>query len=314
MIKLERFEGNPIIKPIEEHTWEKGATFNPGAVFEGGKVHILFRAMDDENTSRLGYASSEDGLHIDERLTEPIYVPREDFEKKASPGNSGCEDPRLTKIGDKLYMLYTAYDARNPTRVALTSIKISDILNKNWNWERPVLISPPGIDDKNACILPETIEGKYAIFHRIHPCIWIDFVDSLEFAGNKWIKGSTWFKIRSDKWDSRKIGIAAPPIKTNYGWVLIYHGLSEQDLKYRLGAMLLDLKNPTQAIARLNYPILEPEEWYENEGLRSGTVFACGAVVIKDKLFVYYGGADKYVCVATTNFNALLEELKSKAE
>jgi len=313
MIKLERFEGNPIVKPNDQNLWETKATFNPGAVYEDGKVYIIYRAMNNEDTSVLGCAISKDGLHIDERLPEPIYAPREDFEKKANPGNSGCEDPRLTKIGDKFYMCYTAYDARNPTRVALTSIKVEDFLQKKWNWNKPILISPPGIDDKNACILSEQIEGKYAILHRIHPCIWIDFVDNLDFSGNRWIKGSTWFKIRSDKWDSRKIGIGAPPIKTEDGWLLIYHGLSEQDLKYRLGAMLLELKNPTKAISRLDYAILEPEEWYENEGLRHGTVFACGAVVIKDRLFVYYGGADKYVCVATTDLNGLLEELKRNA-
>jgi predicted GH43/DUF377 family glycosyl hydrolase len=313
MIKLERFEGNPIISPIEDHPWESKATFNAGVIREGGKVHILYRAMGKDYTSVLGYASSKDGFHIDERLSEPVYVPREGFEKKAKPGNSGCEDPRLTRIGDKIYMCYTAYDAQSPTRVALTSIKVSDFLKKEWNWEKPVLISPPGIDDKNACVLSEKINGKYVIFHRIHPCIWIDFVDNLKFTGDKWIKGSTWFKIRSDKWDSRKIGIAGPPIRTGDGWVLIYHGLSEQDLKYRLGAMLLDIKNPTQSITRLNYPILEPEQWYDNEGLRAGTVFSCGSAVINDILFVYYGGGDKHIAVATIDFRALLEELKNNA-
>jgi predicted GH43/DUF377 family glycosyl hydrolase len=312
MIKLRKFGENPIIQPIPQHPWESQATFNPAAVYEGGKVHIIYRAMSEDNTSVLGYASSKDGVHIDERLPEPIYVPREDFEKKAAPGNSGCEDPRITKIGDRFYMCYTAFDAKNPTRVALTSIKVEDFLRKQWNWKKPILISPPGIDDKNACILPEKVDGKYVIFHRIHPCIWIDLVDSLEFIGDSWIKGSTWFKIRTDKWDNRKIGIAAPPIKTEDGWLLIYHGLSEQDQKYRLGAMLLELKNPTQAIFRSDYPILEPEERYENEGLRPKTVFACGAVVIKDELFVYYGAADKYVCVATANLNEFLGELKIK--
>ena len=313
MIKLERFEGNPIIEPISENPWEAKAVFNAGAVYEDGKFHILYRAMGNDDTSVFGYASSKDGLHIDERLAEPIYVPREEFEKKANPGNSGCEDPRITKIGDRFYVLYTAFDAKTPTRVAMTSIKVDDFLNKEWNWEKPALISPPGIDDKNACILPEKINGKYAIFHRIHPCIWIDFVDSLVFRGDRWIKGSTWFKIRTDLWDSRKIGIAGPPIKSKDGWVLIYHGLSEHDLKYRLGAMLLKLDDPTKAISRLDYPIIEPEEWYENEGLRAGTVFSCGAAVVKGKLFVYYGAADKHICVATTDFDALVEELKSKA-
>jgi predicted GH43/DUF377 family glycosyl hydrolase len=313
MIKLERFNGNPIISPIEDHPWESKATFKAGVIYEDEKVHILYRAVGGDDTSVLGYASSKDGFNIDERLPEPVYVPREEFEKKHGSGNSGCEDPRLTKIGDRIYMCYTAYDAKTPTRVALTSIKVDDFLKKKWDWEKPVLISPPGIDDKNACILSEKINGKYAIFHRIHPCIWIDFVENLEFGGDRWIKGSTWYKIRTDKWDSRKVGIAGPPMKTNDGWVLIYHGLNEDDRKYRLSAMLLESDNPTQAIARLDYPIIEPEEPYENEGLRSGTIFSCGSAVINDRLFVYYGGADKHIAVATVDFNALVEELKSKA-
>jgi len=322
-VKLERYNKNPIIQPKPEHSWESKATFNPAAVYEGGRVHIVYRAMNNKKTSVLGYVSSKDGFQIDERLVEPIYIPREDFEKKAQPGHSGCEDPRITKIGDRFYMCYTACDAKNPTRVALTSIKVEDFLNHRWNWEKPVLISSPGIDDKNACILPEKINGKYAIFHRIHPCIWIDFVDELSFGENKnlaspepcfwrnnWIKGSAWFQPRIDKWDSRKIGIGAPPIKTKEGWLLIYHGLSEQDRKYRIGAMLLDLKNPTQVLYRPDYFILEPEEDYEKG--EKNVVFPCGAVVIEDRLFVYYGAADQVVCVASTNLNKLIKKIRNE--
>lgn len=309
MIKLKRFKANPIIEPISEHPWEAKATFNPAAVYEDGKVHIVYRAMSQDNTSVLGYASSKDGFHIDERLPEPIYVPREEFEMKAQPGNSGCEDPRITKIGDRFYMCYTAFDAKNPTRVALTSIKVEDFLNHHWNWEKPVLISPPGIDDKNACILPEKINGKYVIFHRFHPCIWIDFVDDLSFGKDKWIKGNAWFQPRTDEWDSRKIGIAAPPIKIKEEWLLLYHGVSEMDRKYRVGAILLESKDPAQAIIRTDEPLLEPEMEYEKEGQVVDVIFPCGTVVLGNDLFVYYGGADKVVGVATVDFYKLVEEL-----
>lgn len=309
-VKLKRYEGNPILQPKPKHFWETKAVFNPAAVYEGGKVHLVYRAMAEDNTSVLGYASSPDGFNVEERLAEPIYLPKEPFEMKKNPGNSGCEDPRITKIGDRFYMCYTAYDAKNPTRVALTSIKVEDFLAHRWNWEKPVLISPPGIDDKNACILPEKIDGKYFIFHRFNPCIWVDFVDELSFGEDKWIKGDAWFKPRTDKWDSRKIGIAAPPIKTKDGWLLLYHGVSETDNKYRVGAILLELNNPTQAIARTDYPLLEPEMEYEKEDHISHAVFPCGTVVIKDDLFVYYGAADKVVAVATVNLETLLKDLK----
>lgn len=314
MIKLKRFEGNPIIEPIAEHPWESRATFNPASIYEDGKVHLVYRAMSKESTSVLGYASSSDGFQIDERLPEPIYFPRKHFEKRDEPGYFGCEDPRITKLGERFYMCYTGFNAKDPPGVALTSIKIKDFLSKNWLWEEPRLISMSGAADKNACLLEEKINRRYVIFHRIQHCIWIDFLENLDFSWDRKLMGTDWIKMRPDKWDSEKIGIGAPPIKTKDGWLLIYHGLSKFDKKYRLGAMLLRLKNPFQIIARLDYPILEPEADYESKGLRPKTVFSCGAVKIKDKLFVYYGGADKVVCLATADLNELLEEIKKNSK
>ncbi|MCL0056744.1 hypothetical protein M1N50_00255 [Dehalococcoidia bacterium] len=310
-MQLERYKNNPILKPIPEHSWESKGVFNAAAIYEKGKVYIVYRAFSDDYTSSLGLAISKDGFNITQRLSKPIYKPREDFEMKANPGVwSGCEDPRITKIGDRFYMCYTAYNGVHPTRVALTSIKVKDFLAFRWDkWEKPVLISPPGIDSKNACILSQKINGKYAIFHRFYPCIWIDLVKDLDFEDDHWIKGSCWFQPRADKWDSRKVGIGPPPIKTKKGWLLIYHGISEQDKKYRLGAMLLDLKNPTHVLSRPDFFILEPQEDYEVQGVFPNAIFPCGAVVIKDRLFVYYGCADETLGVATVNLKKLLEKL-----
>ncbi len=314
-MQLERYKNNPILKPIKEHLWEARDVFNPAAIYEQGKVYLVYRAFSDDNTSTLGLAISKDGFNFDQRLTEPIYKPRESFEKKAKPGVwSGCEDPRITKLGDRFYMCYTAFDGVHPTRVALTSIKVKDFLAFRWKWKKPVLISPPGIDDKNACLLPQKINGKYYIFHRFHPCIWVDTVKDLNFKENHWVKGSCWFMPRTDKWDSRKVGIGPPPIKTKEGWLLIYHGLSEQDRKYRLGAILLDIKDPTQVLARTDFSILEPQEDYETKGTFPGAIFPCGAVVIKNQLFIYYGAGDSVIGVATTNLKELLTGLLKIAE
>ena len=166
--QLARFEGNPIIAPIAEHEWEAQSTFNPGAIYEGGKVHLFYRAMSDDNTSVLGYAASLDGVHFTERSPEPAYVPRAEFERKLVPGgNSGCEDPRLTKLGDRVYMCYTAFDGKEPPRVAFTSILVSDLVAKKWSWANPMLISPPGLDDKDAALFPRKIGGKYFFLHRL---------------------------------------------------------------------------------------------------------------------------------------------------
>jgi predicted GH43/DUF377 family glycosyl hydrolase len=328
-LTLERFENNPILKPDPAHLWETKAVFNPAAIYEDGKVHILYRAIGDTDVSVLGYAASTDGLHITERLEKPAYIPREIFEGVTSQqpytggmtgqyisgggGFGGCEDPRLTRIGKKVYMTYVAYDGHSPPRVALSSINLDDFLARRWYWNKPVLISPPYIVDKNACILPEKINNQYVIFHRVFPNILIDFVDDLDFDGKtRWLEGQYKIPTRalSSDWDSLKVGCGPPPLKTKDGWLLIYQAVGSNDeSRYKIGAMLLDLKDPTKVLARTKKPVLEPLAAYENDGWKSGVVYPCGAAVIKDRLFVYYGGADMVVCVASTKLNSFMEQL-----
>ncbi len=328
--KLQRFIGNPIITPRQEFAWEAKATFNSGAIYLDEKVHLIYRAMSKDNASTLGYATSKNGYTIEERLPYPIYTPREDFEFKKGtsssgpdfsgldaldfyPDFSGCEDPRLTKVGNTLYMCYTAYDGMNPPRVALTSITIKNFLNKKWLWKKPKLISPPGIADKNACIFPQKINKTYMFFHRVGVSICISFISDLNFKEKRWLEhNKTLFGPRGDMWDNKKVGITGLPIETKDGWLLIYHGVSNPGSIYKLGAALLDLQDPSQVIARTDYPIFEPEMVYEKEGLIPNVVFSCGVVTIKNKIFVYYGGADKVIGVATINLNKLLKSLKNQ--
>lgn len=307
---LVRYEGNPIISPIQEHNWESKYTFNAGAILIDNKVYILYRAMGDDETSVLGLAVSSDGLHIDERLSTPVYMPRESFEMKYNPGFSGCEDPRITRIGDMMYMCYTAFDGINPPRIALTRITVSDFLSRKETWSTPHLISASGVDDKDSCIISEKIHGKYVIFHRLPPVIWIDYATDLSFGENRWLGGHPLMGPRVNSWDNLKIGLNGPPEKTQDGWLLLYHGVSREDQKYRMGAALLDLDNPLKVIARLTNPIFEPIAWYENEGYRPGTVFSNGQVIKDGILYVYYGGADKYLGVATTPLQKILDALK----
>ncbi len=321
---LQKLRHNPIIKPIVDHFWESKATFNPAAFHEDGKVHLVYRAIGDKDVSVLGYASSQDGINIDYRSSQPIYVPRKQFESStpyqhsspystfASGGGcyGGCEDPRITKIGDKLFMTYVAYNGWHHPRIALSSIKVQDFLDHKWNWENPVLISPPGVVDKNACIFPEKINDKYVILHRIFPNILIDFVDSLDFDGQNFLNGQYQICPRPEFWDSRKIGAGAPPIKTDAGWLVIYQAVGDQDpSRYKIGAMILDEKDPCKVLHRSNKPILEPLDWYENVGHKSGVAYPCGAVILKDKLMVYYGGADTVVCAASAPVKEFLNHL-----
>ena len=121
-VRFERAPDNPVIVPIAMHSWEAKAVFNPGALYIEGRVHLLYRAMGEDNTSVLGYASSADGIHFNDREPNPVYIPREPFEMKLVPnGNSGCEDPRLTRIDNTIYMCYTAFNGRQSPQVTLTS-------------------------------------------------------------------------------------------------------------------------------------------------------------------------------------------------
>lgn len=305
-IRLRRSSHNPILSPIQNHSWEAKAVFNPAAWYGGKKVHLLYRAQGCSNTSVFGYAASYDGLSLSERLPEPVYVPREEFEQKlVLGGNSGCEDPRLTQIGDTLYMCYTAYDGKNPPRVALASILVEDFLSKRWNWTAAKLISPPGQDDKDSALFPKKIKNQYAILHRLGQGICLDFCNNLDFGESHWLGGKHLMNPRDESWDSVRIGIAAPPIETKSGWLLLYHGISHH-VKYRLGAALLDLKDPTRVLARTDEPILEPELPYEKFGEVPQVVFPCGTVVVDDTLFVYYGAADTVVGAAHIKLKEIL--------
>ena len=307
---FKRAAKNPIISPKKENKWEAKATFNPAAIYLGGKIHILYRTLSDDNTSFIGYAMSKDGFTIEERLSTPIYSPREDFEmKKIENGNSGCEDPRITQIGKNLYICYTAYDSIGPPRVAISSISVKDFLAQKWNWSKPDIITPPGFDDKDTCIFPVKFKQGYFVIHRVGNEMCGDYLRSLDFANNMIKKCIRIAGPRVNSWDSLKIGISAQPIKTKKGWLLLYHGVSKSHSTYRVGFMLLDLKDPSIVIARSTDPVFAPETEYEKFGIVNNVVFPCGMVLKGDLLFIYYGGADKVTAVATMKLSVILGAL-----
>ena len=322
-LSVKKHTENPIIKPREENAWESKATFNPAAIYIGGKVHLLYRAIGHSDMSVLGYVSSEDGINITERLSYPIYSkPNMTAEKRegvkpvlyTSGGswNGGCEDPRITLIEGKIYLSYTAFDGWGSIRIGLSSISMRDFLQQKWNWKEPVLISKPGEMHKNWIIFPEKIKGKYAVLHTLRPNILIDYVDDLDSLGEgNYINSVPGLRVAPKGCENLWLRASgAPPIKTKEGWLLICHVMDVRDPnKYKLGAILLDLDNPEKIIAISNYPILEPEEDYENNGLKHGVAFCCGAIVKDEKLFIYYGGSDTYSCVASVDLNKFLKKL-----
>lgn len=324
---LKKYENNPIISPDPNHPWESRATFNSAALFEDGKVHFLYRALGDTDLSVIGYATSRDGIHIDERSEEPIYVPTEPFETPggramktwaehfaSGGGYGGIEDPRVTKVGDTIYMTYVAFDGATPPRAAMTSINVNDFLKKNWDkWASPRLISAPGMVNKSAVIMPEKVNGKYVVFHRVYPNILVDYLDDLEF--NDYLQGHYFIPPRKKFWDSKKIGAGAPPMRTKDGWLMIYQSVGYQDPgRYKIGAMMLDINDPRKVLYRSSVPLIEPVEHYENNGFKAGVVYPCGAVIMNDKLHVYYGGSDSFVCAASADLEPFLADLKRNKE
>lgn len=322
VLDLQRSIKNPIIEPTSHsHYWESKATFNPTAICHDGKVHILYRAIGDSDNSVLGYAGSSDGFTISDNFPTPAYfhfihrksdrsLPSISYSSGGGWGG-GCEDPRMTLFGDKIYILYTAFDGWGSVRIALSSISLEDFISKKWNWKEPVLISPPGQIHKNWVLFPEKIKGKYAILHAISPKIMIDYFKSLdELDGDNFIHS---VHQSSPLWQARDRlvrGVGPAPIKTKYGWLVLYHKMDRHEThRYKLWAMILDAEDPTRILYNSSRAILEPDEWYENEGYKGGVVYSCGAIVKDGKLFVYYGGADKFSCVATADLEKFLKEL-----
>ncbi|MDQ3089651.1 MAG: hypothetical protein M3Q24_00660 [bacterium] len=305
---FKRSKNNPILTSRPGKEWEDRGVFNPAAIEIDGKIHMVYRAMSSDDTGTFGYAQSNDGEVFFERSEDPTYVPRQDFEKKYHPGNSGCEDPRLINIDGSIYMFYTAFDGSTP-RIAATSISDKDFVNKKWNkWTLPEIITPGDFSNKDGCLIPEKTDKGYVMIHRVNESICADIFETLDFSKEKVNKCIEIISPRRGMWDHLKVGLAAPPIKTKKGWLMLYHGVSNFKI-YKIGAVLLDLKDPTLVLARTALPIFEPEEVYEKEGIIPNVVFPCGLIRRKEKLLVYYGGADTVVGLATVKISELLKTL-----
>jgi predicted GH43/DUF377 family glycosyl hydrolase len=324
---IEKSNCNPIIKPNPENSWESCGTFNAAVININGMIHILYRAVGNDGSSVIGYATSKDGINICERLPYPIYKPTGDFELRVNNASEptfsynsggrpscwgGCEDPRVVRIGNTIYMIYTAFNGVNPPCVAITSIKVFDFEDRKWEkWKKPALVSPKNQMNKNWIIFPEKIGGKYALLHSITPDIQIEYLDDLNFEKNPNIR-STYVQVRKkDAWDTVVRGVGPTPIKIDEGWLVFYHAINEREPgKYKIGAMILDYKNPTKILYRSNFPIIEPDKIYENEGYKGGIVYACGAILKDDDIILYYGGADTVVCAASCNLKKFIQQIK----
>jgi len=295
MIKLKRLSEQPILMPKKEHVWEAATVFNCGAIYHNGLVHMIYRATDITSNgtegkyiNSFGYAVSKDGLHFN-RLEQPILI--NDVEQELR----GPEDPRIVYMDGLFYMMYTGYGGRFDGDYRICLATSPNLIS----WQRHGVMLDES--NKDAALFPEKINGRYAMLHRRAPDIWIAYSEDLK----QWTDHQVLMQVDPhSEWEAQKIGAAGPPIQTEDGWLLIYHGVSE-DGRYSLGITLLDHNDPTKILHRQTDPILEPELEWETNGYVPNVVFSCGQALIGDDLFVYYGGADTVLGVAHIRLSSI---------
>ncbi|MBC8446549.1 MAG: glycosidase [Chloroflexi bacterium] len=288
-MKLQRHPVNPVLLPDPASDWECYNVFNPGAIYHHGLFHMFYRAQGLDWVSRIGYAVSEDGVHWN-RLQQPILSPQDEWETR------GVEDPRVTYLADegRFVMAYTAHSPKGITPMFAESTNLI-------TWER---IGPlvTGEDNKDHALFPRQIGGRYASFHRRPPSIWIAYSEELR----EWGDFQVVMEPRPGNWDCKRVGAGGVPIETEQGWLIIYHAYDDNHV-YRLGVALLDLDDPTQVIQRLKDPLLWPEELWELRGDVPNVVFSCANLVVDGTVYVYYGGGDHVIGLATCRLEELVQ-------
>ncbi len=299
---FERVDANPILTP-EDMPFACAAVLNPGAVEQDGRVVLLLRIEHLSGPSSIYVARSDDGITGWEIEAEPLLAygqPDMRYEQW------GCEDPRVVCLEDEgcYYITYTAYSAAG---AAVGLARSKDLVTA----ERIGLIFPP--NNKDAALFPGKFDGRWAALHRPDAGggienIWIAFSRDLHYWGEPHCvleEGS------GPAWDGVKVGAGPPPIPTDRGWLLLYHGVKHYGGQpvYRLGAALLDHDQPHKIIAQATDAVFKPTALYETSGLIPNVVFPTGVLVRGDELWMYYGAADQYVCLARGSLSRLLERV-----
>ena len=319
-------------------SFENDSVLNPGIYQEGNTIHMLYRAVRNGNYSTIGYCKLDGPLTVVARDDTPLMIP---YSEDAS---KGIEDPRIVKVDGVYYITYTAYNGINALGALATSTDLK-------TFERGGIIVPritfdefkrlaecnnlvnakyfrhvrhfevnEGIYlwDKDVLFFPRRIGGKLAFFHRIRPGIQLVMVNSLdELTKEYW---DQYFLHLNEhivmdpigvNHESGYIGAGAPPIETELGWLIIYHGVydTSEGYIYSTAAALLDINDPTKVIARLIDPLFVPEFDYELNGVVNNVVFPTGTALFDDSLYIYYGAADKCIACASVSLKELLQEL-----
>ncbi|MBD3631018.1 hypothetical protein [Cyclobacterium sp.] len=341
MLKIEKL--GVILSPTKLG-FENNGVLNPGIYQEGDNVHIFYRAVEEGNISTIGYAKANGPNDIVERHKQPLITCELEYEKQ------GVEDARIVKIEDTYYLTYTAYDGINAMGALAISKDLKHfekkgiitplvnykeykyhlehcnegMLNPKYYYYYNLFAEMGLVDekhrllrDKDIVLFPRKINGKFVMLHRIWPGIqmvqferWEDLTKSF---WEDYLKDLTSHIVLDPKYDFEVnyIGAGCPPIETEDGWLIIYHGVCETIIgkTYHATAALLDLNYPEKVIARLKQPLFSPTENWELEGVVNHVVFPTGSAQFGEDLYIYYGAADTHTAVAKVNMNALLSEL-----
>lgn len=332
-MELIRHPENPIIQP-GKYDWRKIASFNPGIVIHDDYFYLYERAAGSVTPfqTSIGVMRSKDGVHFEHVKDTPIFT----AEMLGFPGGS-VEDARVVKMDGKIYLVYALqpyeFDCwpsgdgvpdyqtyrykgwKDCARPMITQSGIA-ISEDGINFKQLGYTTPKEIDDRDNALFPEKINGEYALLRRPmdyvgpeygteQPGIWISYSDDLL----EWSEAKPVAFAEND-WEGGKIGASTTPIKTEEGWLLIYHGVDSTST-YRVGVMLLDLNNPEKVIGRSKDFIMEPVEYYEKFGLIiPNVVFPTDNVVKDDILYIYYGCCDTAIGLATVKVDELVAHIK----
>lgn len=321
----------PILAPRPDVAWASGAVFNPGAILDHtGTLRLLVRGVpagyrkvhtngDDPYESGFGYDRYVSSLGLAHRRAdgafemdaEPFIAPASDVDR------FGCEDARITRLGDRYYITYTVLS--EPAATAQHGVGIGLASTTDWRTVEVHGRIGPAVRDKDAAIFPQKVGGRLAMFHRIVPDVQVVFFEDEEELRAP--GAALWERhlarlddcvvLRPERaWEARKVGVGPPPIATPEGWLVVYHA-ADLDHVYRAGLALLDLDDPCRVIARTRRPVLEPRLPFEVEGDVPNVVFPEGAVVEDDRLHLYYGAGDSVIGCASApmaDVMALLHE------
>jgi len=338
MIKVKN-EG--IVLGKTQTVFEEDGVLNPAVIQDGNIVHMFYRAVRKGNYSSIGYCKLNGPLTVEHRNDSPLIYPQHDYE------SYGVEDPRITKIDGLYYLTYTGYDGLNALGALATSTDLvhfekkgvitpvinfarfkylaesKELLNEKYVRfnEREHVDKIDGkplfLWDKDLAFFPRRINGKLTFLHRIRPDIQIAAVNELsDLTGTYW--EDYFIHLESNialtpkfEHEASYIGGGCPPIETEIGWLIIYHGVQDTPKGYVYSACvaLLDLENPCKEIARLPYALFSPEFEWELIGYVNNVCFPTGTSLFGDTLYIYYGAADEQIACASIKLNDLLQEL-----